>query len=259
MEGLAGGPHRAISWKQRWLLRQSSPHLKREVTNEPSSWKNNRPAPEMWYGREVIKRLSPTSRGYSESRKWLEKKKKKDWKQRRQYFFCQSCAVVNQESVAFHCNQRRSSFPSLAHLKPERLSYEISSHTVFPQWKAADRALCWHYSIKISRLMSVWLLSCLLWWHPPPKPLTEREQQTPSTSWLHSWQKLQHDMDVTCSLGLRCVTPPGYEFWQKSFAETVLCTLCHSLRTQYLSYVIQQGKLTHIRLITITIFPLYIV
>ena len=104
------------------------------------------------------------------------------------------------------------------------------------------RLLCWQYSIKISKPTGVWprgagwgasalmTLTSEPRLRPPPLPI----------SWLRSWQKLRHDIDVTWLPGLWYVA--CWLWVLKRAAQTgALCTLCHTLRTQYLSYVTSRG------------------
>lgn len=75
--------------------------------------------------------------------------------------------------------------------------------------KLLTMELCWQCYFKISGLggwssVPQWPLPCSEW-------EKQREKRTfahfpPLISWLHSWQKLQRDMDVTWSLGWWCVT-----------------------------------------------------
>lgn len=106
----------------------------------------------------------------------------------------QSCAVVNQEPAGLYSNLTTLQF-STPSTRQEELSDQL------PHCFAGMKSW-WslHYAdnvLKISELTGVWLgLSAVMTLAYVP----------PLISWLHSWQKLRRDMDVTWSLGLRYVT-----------------------------------------------------
>lgn len=141
---------------------------------------------------------------------------------------------------SFHSNKQLMA--QFTQLKPERKDYEISYHSGLLAWKDADHGIMLTIfpHDKQADGVSSWAVCC----DDPSLTMTERESSRHSPLFHLSFPGYTADK-TSSNTGMwpDCldggVSPTGV--LTKQFRRPGMCTLCHSLRTQYLSYVIQQG------------------